>query len=465
MNHIILVSALLLAWFLIRKDSANRPGISAATWIPTLWVGILASRPMSMWLGTGGGVDTLDGSPVDRLFFLAMIVSSVIVLNKRRIDWVTLATKNWPILIFYGFLLISVTWTNSPMSSSKRWIKEFGNILVVLVLLSEVNPLQAIRAAFTRCAILFFPLSIIYIRYFPELGRRYSRGGGLEVTGVTTQKNSLGVMVLVCGLVLLWDWLERSRPGEPPRTTLERFMPPTLLAMGIWLLLLSDSKTSMLCFGLGVLIISSVRLPILKQRISALGKYMLSAVVGFFLLDWKFGITESVLSFLGRDMTFTGRTEVWRELMATNTNPLYGTGFMSFWDDPFYQSQLPSWVAFSAHNGYLEIYLAGGILGVVALAVMILGTGSKINQSLSAGSNYAAFRFAIFVAMLIGNFSESNFASMTPLGFLFLLTAIGETRPQYVTSPNWNAQGPSFPSAHPRGGIADENGRLNQYFQ
>lgn len=391
-----------------------------------------------MWIGAGGGVDTLDGSPVDRLFFLVMIAMSVRILSHRHLEWRSLARDNWPVLIFYSFLFISILWTNSPFSSLKRWIKEFGNILVVLVLLSEANPYQAIRATFFRCAVLFFPLSIVYIRYFPELGRRYSRGGGLEVTGVTTQKNSLGVMVVVCGLVLLWDWLEQTKPGQPPRSKLERYLPPALLLMGMWLLFLSDSKTSMLCFAIGGLIIASIRLPLLRRRVSALGKYALAAGFAFFLVNWKFQVTDELLSLLGRDTTFTGRTDVWRELLNVGTNTLYGTGFMSFWDDPFYKSKLPSWVAFSAHNGYLEIYLAGGYLGIAMLAVMILGTATKINRALNEESNYAAFRFAIFVAVLIGNFSESNFACMTPMGFLFLLAAIGHAKQDYAQSYDFN---------------------------
>jgi hypothetical protein len=77
----------------------------------------------------------------------------------------------------------------------------------------------------------------------------------------------------------------------------------------------------------------------------------------------------------------------------------------------------------------LEVFLAGGYVGVGMLALMVLGTGARINRSLTSGSEYSAVRFAIFVMMLIANFAESNFACMTPLGFLFLLAAIGEARP------------------------------------
>jgi O-antigen ligase len=425
-NDLILLVTVALAFWLVRRDGAARPGVSRAIWIPTWWVGILASRPLSAWLGFSGG-DTLEGSPVDRLFFFGLIFAALVVLSRRRVSWARFFSQNWPIFLFYGYLLVTVLWANSPLVSGKRWIKEFGNIFVALVVLTEADPIQAIRAVFVRCAYVLIPLSIVFIRYFPDLGRRYSiHSGGLEVTGVTTQKNALGAMILVCALMFLWDWLERSRPGAAPRSRLDRYAAIALLAAAAWLLYLSDSKTSITCLGIAGGIIAAVRLPFLHRRISGMGTHVLIACLGFFLLDQMFGVSAAVVSDLGRDMTFTGRTDVWRELLQVHTDPVFGTGFMSFWDDAQYRSRLPEWVAFSAHNGYLEIYLAGGAIGVGLLAVLILAAGLRINRALAGSDHYAVVRFAIFVAMLLANFSESNFACMTPLGFLFLIAAIGQ---------------------------------------
>ena len=156
-----------------------------------------------------------------------------------------------------------------------------------------------------------------------------------------------------------------------------------------------------------------------------MGATLMIAGVSFFLLDWAFGLSHAVVSNIGRDMTFTGRTNVWRELLNLHTDPIFGTGFMSFWDDARYRARLPDWVASSAHNGYLEIYLAAGVFGLALLTLVLLVTGFRLNRALSGTDIFSVVRFAIFVAMLMANFSESNFACMTPLGFLFLLAVIG----------------------------------------
>src|SRR6266487_3368493 len=209
LSKLILLASLVLSWWLIRRDTARREGVSSAIWIPTLWVAIIGSRPVSMWLGFGGGENTLEGSPLDSIVFFVLIFAAFITLARRRLNWSVVISENWPIFLFYAFLLVSVLWANSPLVSFKRWFKEFGNIAVLLVILTERNPQQALRAVFVRCAYLMLPLSVVFIRFFPSMGRFYSiHGGEGEITGVTTQKNSLGVLLLVCGLVLLWDWLE-----------------------------------------------------------------------------------------------------------------------------------------------------------------------------------------------------------------------------------------------------------------
>ena len=431
MPHLILFSFLAFAIWLIRHDTKLRNGISPALWIPTLWMGIIASRPVSAWTGISGSGDTLDGSPADRAFFLLLILAGLLVLSRRAVNWGWLLSQNLPILVFYGFLLISVIWANSPFSSFKRWFKESGNIVMVLVILTDPRPLEAFRAVFVRCAYLLIPLSLIFIRYFPDLGRRYNQhSGAMEAVGVTFQKNSLGTMILACGLILLWDWLQRLGDEKKARGAAEKYAPPIVLGIAAYLIFLCDSKTSILSLALGSLIILSIRFSALRQKLSDFGVYALLGVGLFFLVDREFGISEAIIRSLGRDMTFTGRTEVWAELLKVGTDSMLGTGYMSFWDDQRFQSKLPYWVAFSAHNGYIEVYLAGGWIGIGALSVMILGVIVKISRALGDGSDYSAVRFAVLVMALIANFAESNFACMTPLGFLFILAAIGHARPQ-----------------------------------
>jgi len=62
---------------------------------------------------------------------------------------------------------------------------------------------------------------------------------------------------------------------------------------------------------------------------------------------------------------------------------------MSFWDIRTIAHSCPSGSRFP-HNGYLEIYLAGGMVGVAFLAVMILGNGDAKQPALAGSDVYAS---------------------------------------------------------------------------
>lgn len=425
MGLVVLYGFYALVYWLVKRDIASRPEVSKAIWIPTLWVGIIASRPISAWMGSGGAVDTTEGSPLDRLFFFAMIIAALFVLPQRRVRWSSIVSQAWPVFVFYSFFLVSVLWAESPVVSFKRWFKDFGNIFIAMVILTEKDPAQAFRAVFIRCAYFLIPLSVIYLRWFPDKGRRYSpHSGQMEVTGVTTQKNTLGALIIVCGIVLVWEWLETRKEDRKKMNLFDRWKIPILLAMGVQLLFACDSQTSLGCLLVASAILCSSRVPVFRKRIGAMGLYALIGGVAFVALDNVLELKKTIVEGIGRDMTFTGRTDVWEALFAVNTDPLFGTGFCSFWDNEFYQSKLPNWVAFSAHNGYIEMYLDGGILGVVILGIMLAGVALKLNARLSTGGMYPLLRFSVLVVTLIGNLSESHFARMSPLWFMFLLCAI-----------------------------------------
>lgn len=427
----ILWATLAFAIWAIKRDTAGRDGISAALWIPTLWVGILASRSMSTWLSggirTNPGYSPLDGSPIDMLFYIVLIGAASIAVLKRKSDWWPFILRNWPLVLFYLYLLVSVLWAESSLASFKRWFKEVGNIIVAMVILTEQNPRQAFRAVFVRCAYLLIPLSVVFVRYFPNLGKHYTEGGDLEVIGVTDQKNSLGAMILACGLVIIWDLFENKRPARKQRDRLGLLLKAGILILGAYLLRYCDSKTSIVCLALGGGILATTRMPGLRKRVGHLGLWTLGIILLFSLIDALFGIKEAAVKSLGRDLTFTGRTNIWEVILQNNIDPLFGTGFYSFWSDQHYLSKMPV-IPHSAHNGYLEIYMDGGYFAVALLAILLGVTALRINKEISLGATYAVVRYAVLVVAVVANFSESNFARMTPINFLFILVAIDGPR-------------------------------------
>ena len=89
--------------------------------------------------------------------------------------------------------------------------------------------------------------------------------------------------------------------------------------------------------------------------------------------------TDMVLGLLGKDATLTGRTEIWSGIMQQMADhPWRGFGYGAVWDDPGFTGP-KAWIGHqahflpaNAHSGWLEIYIALGLGGVILFALWLL---------------------------------------------------------------------------------------------
>src|SRR5207247_1826853 len=217
----VVCAAGILGLFLLDRDRTSRT--SPALWVPAAWLGIATSRDISQWFNTVLVTDSpdqlLEGSPVDRIIYAGLLVAGLVVLVSRAERARSLLRANWPLVVFFLFCAISVLWSDYPFVAFKRWSKALGNLVMVLVVLTERDPPAAVRQLLTRTGFLLIPLSVLLIKYFPQLGRQFSPWGGMAYSsGVAIGKNGLGILCLVLGLGSLWRYrgrweeIRRSRP-------------------------------------------------------------------------------------------------------------------------------------------------------------------------------------------------------------------------------------------------------------
>ncbi len=429
----LVVCALFIAW-LVARDCRHRASVSVAIWIPTILLLILGSRPVSLWV-SGGSVRVVEmGNEAarnlpDQMFFFFVIVGSFVVASFRGLKWNKLFAANAAILLFYLYFAVSIFWSGDPTGSLKRLIKDFGMLFVIGVIFSEKDPLQAMRAVYVRCAFVLLPLSVVFIRYFPDYARAYSVAGDIMVTGVTTQKNSLGEIVLIFTLFLVWDYLETRPEGEKLRWNQIPWDRVILLLMGGWLLHLSESKTGLICTLVGVFLI--VRRGWLVSK--TINRVVLAGALSLpFLLFFSQQFTSIIaplIGALGRNMTFTGRTDIWEHITSKTVNPLIGAGYWNFWggEGGYAISQAMNTIVPNAHNGYMDIYLDGGIVGLLMLFLLLVVCGRRIIKYLKVNldtDRYLRVRFAFLVVAVIYNLSESAFARLGPIWFTTLLMIV-----------------------------------------
>jgi exopolysaccharide production protein ExoQ len=154
----------------------------------------------------------------------------------------------------------------------------------------------------------------------------------------------------------------------------------------------------------------------------------LSVAVGI-LLESGGGLAASV----GRDTTLTGRTQLWNDVLKLTVDPLFGTGFESFWLGERVERiwKLYWWRPNQSHNGYIELFLNLGATGLTFLAAAIVLSYRKIGQSFRAGSDAAKLRLAYLVVAIVFNLTEAAFKGFHPvwIAFLFAVTDAPASRP------------------------------------
>jgi exopolysaccharide production protein ExoQ len=424
----------LFLWFvlllgLLCFDPAKDSGVSVALWVPVIWMFIMASRLPSQWLGfqVGSATEALEeGNPVDRAIFFGLILLALGILISRSFKWDILFGRNLALMAFLLFALLSVIWSDFPFVAFKRWFRDLGNYLVILVALSDPHPLEAVRTLLRRLSYLLIPLSILLDKYFPSLSRQFNEwtGAGMYV-GATTSKNLLGVVALISGLFFFWDIATRWSGRRERRTKRIILVNVAFLAMSLSLLISANSATCRVCMVLGCLVVVAAQSKIFQRHPGFLKVLIPSTFLLYLLLAFGLDLNGSMAGAVGKDPTLTDRTKIWAFVLGMHTNPLVGTGYESFWMGPrlehvWHMAGLGGLT--EAHNGYLEVYLNLGIIGVVLVTGFLISGYQNICRQLKSAPRLASLNLALWTITLFYCVTEAGFRSGYMWAILLLAT-------------------------------------------
>ena len=289
---------------------------------------------------------------------LAIYAFTFLSIALRWKHFVYALTKEKLLLIVVAITLCSVLWSvniESTFGTNKGLIRATALGIYIATRYSLKEQLDIAAWTFGSAAV----ISLFYCLIFPNLGIQFASP---EETagwrGIFFHKNHFGrQMNYAAAIFLVLSWKQRQG----------RWLYWSLLGISFSLLLLSNSKTALLCFlvSIALLPIASV----FKQSLTRLSIILPYALL--FLAGLSATIVfnlESILAALGKDMTFTGRAPVWAFLgEKIAQRPWLGYGHSAYWDtvstDPGYIYSF-NWDFGHAHNGFIEVALSIGIVGL-----------------------------------------------------------------------------------------------------
>jgi O-antigen ligase len=237
--------------------------------------------------------------------------------------------------------------------------------------------------------------------------------------GVFVEKNQLGGMMTKGFIVAMCAFALR-----PKRWWI--YVPTGLLCFA--LVLLSTSKTSLLISLLSIMLFLFLKLyrtnPFMRIPLILA---LVAGISGFAIL--MVAIPEEMFGLIGKDPTFTGRTDIWNLLSQAIQEKFWlGYGFGVYWQDPLGPSyivrQVLEWGVPSAHNGWVEIWLSCGV-GIVAIFAVhcLLTLGFSLN-SIKRGGRETYFVVLMLIAYIGFSMSESAILQQNSLSWiLFVATS------------------------------------------
>jgi exopolysaccharide production protein ExoQ len=425
---------------LFRLDWNPEAKTSKALWLPVMWLWIAGSRPISEWYSGGMGSTAgqlMDGSPMDRNIYILLLTLAIVVLLGRSAAVLKLLQENLPLAIFMFYCAVSIFWSDYPDVAFKRWIKSLGDYAMIFIVLTDKDRSAAIKRVFARVSFVLIPLSVLLIKYYPALGRKYATNWDSTVffTGVTTDKNMLGVCYLIFGLASMWRFLQELQAGKAERKKGPMIAHGVVVLLTGWVAMMANSMTSLSCFLLGTTLMAAVGFPkIAKKRMLVHAMVFASLAFCFCVLFLDMG--GFLLKSLGRNPTLTGRTELWSTIRGMTTNPILGTGFESFWLGSRLEKlwSIYWWHPNEAHDGYLEMYLNLGWVGITILAGIMINGYRNVIRRLGRDRVTGPLFLAYFFVGVAYNFTEAATRTMSPVWIFLIMATIALPKVQVALS-------------------------------
>jgi exopolysaccharide production protein ExoQ len=414
--------------FWLERDRKSRT--SLALLLPLFWMLIAGSRNVGEWLQMGQPSDSgdayIDGNPIDRNLLSVLIGLGVFILYKRRRAVGALLRANVPLILYFAYCLISISWSDFPLTGLKRWVRAVGDIVMVLVVLTEQDWFLAKKRLYAWTGFVLLPLSLMLIRYFPEVGRSYSVFDG-EVfwTGVTETKNELGMICMLFGLGSLARVLDIYSLREGIRSKSRLLAHGFIVLLAVYLLRIANSATSKACFAIGTVLLVATSWKVMAKK-PLLVQVLVVSLLGAGVSSLFLGLGSGLVNGLGRNSTLTGRTEMWGEALALVENPVFGAGYESFWvGSRLEKMKFVAPGVNQAHNAYLEVYLNLGWIGVILLGTLIVTSYRKLFAAFKRDPDRARLGLTYFMVALSYGFTEGGSVKFrNPVWISFLISVV-----------------------------------------
>lgn len=324
------------------------------------------------------------------------------------------ALRDWPVIAVALFCILSMTWSREPVLSLRFGVQLMATVGIALAIADRLSPR-------VFCLIM---AGFLGVGMAASVFAGGVSGETAAWTGIYGSKNAFAGAAATFTIFAVGLALSRGVAAFRMALALAAFV-------GVALVLLAQSLGALVLLSLTLAATLSLLAATRLGRRPAVVVLLLAALAltfaGLVATAYAPELKAAFFDATGKDMTLTGRTELWTVALALiSERPLLGVGYQAFWvkgnagaEALWHIFGIESRSGFNFHNMYLSNAVEIGLLGVLLQAIVLFGAAwLTFRWTWVTGSPVAAVFFALTLMVVMGSLIE------VPLFFQFSLRTV-----------------------------------------
>ena len=357
--------------------------------------------------GDGVNISSFDLSINAKISVIFYIIT-FILLGLRWRRSVAIFAHNVFLWILLGVVCFSYFWSINPSQTLRFSIYAVGTTGFGLYLATRFSLEEQMKLLGWTYGLLL-ALSLLFAVALPKYGIMAGVHEG-ALRGVFTHKNQFGAFMAPGGVIFLLNALREEKFS---------WIYWIFLALNCAAMIMSQSITALATFGFMLVLCIIYR--IFRWRYEVMISAILAVtIIGFISLILFSGYigSDSLLGSLGRDTTLSGRTNIWRYVWdQIQIRPWLGYGLTAFWNglqgpSSYIQYAMRIPVIY-AHNGFLDLWLSIGIVGLGTFIISFFSTTAQSLALLRHTNTPEGFWPLLFLSyILLSNLTEGTISTL-----------------------------------------------------
>jgi O-antigen ligase len=376
-------------------------------------MGGLSDPTAHMQVGVGA-----VANPISQALILVMWVGTLIPVGRILPRLLNSSYAIRPLVPYILFAIASVAWSQDPVVSLRKLLSFSLTCIFALYFAVRFPVHRQLKMVYAAASLLGIASALLAL-LAPKYAVDHTQHVGAWQGALAGKNSCAAIMVIGLSAALVYA----------PKSMLQRATRIFMMLLFAVIISMADSSGALV-----VIAVVWVSLPLLRHLAAYEQKTRALITVILFIggagaVICMVEYLPLILKLLNRDPTLTGRTDIWKAVLTSIfKHPLLGYGYGAFWLGLKGESAnvilAVKWALPNAHNGFLDIWLSLGGVGLALFGYALLKACRRIWQILLGNELKAnLWMIAIVILVVTFNLDESVLIAAPSLMWILLASA------------------------------------------